>query len=52
MNFYVTWTTSSRISLQETLGPFHMLEAAEREMEFVSTDPRIKVWNIKIVQGD
>jgi len=48
MSYFVTWETSGKISLRETIGPFLMREAAERELEFVSTDPRIKVKNIEI----
>ena len=48
MNFYVTWITSSRISLQERIGPFLMRESAEREVDFVLSDPRILVRDIDI----
>ena len=48
MNFYVTWQTSSRIPLREMVGPFMIWEAALREVDFVSTDPRICVTDIDI----
>ncbi len=54
MNFYVTWQTSSKISLQERIGPFHIRAMAESMVDFVLTDPRFKVSDIDIetVQGE
>lgn len=48
MSYYVVWDTSNRISLQERIGPFFMREAAVREVDFILTDPRIKVRDIDI----
>jgi len=48
MNFYVTWYTSSLIPLQERIGPFLIREMAAREVDFVLTDPLIKVIDIDI----
>jgi len=48
MNFYVTWMTTSKIPLQERIGPFLIREMAVREVDFVLTDPRIRVTDIDI----
>jgi hypothetical protein len=54
MSYYVTWQTQSKIPLQERIGPFLMREMAVREVDFVLTDPRIRVTDIDIetVQGE